>query len=381
MPDRPINILYFSSFGSLRWGGQKSLYNLVIHLDRGIFRPYVAVPTNEDLAERLKSRGIDVIILSLPRILDFKIHKCINPLLTLLKTIDRFHINLIHTDGPRNTFYAGLAAKIKGIPLVWHVRDSSRDLFDFLLYVLSSKIILVADSIRSRFKWALNADKIATIYNGVDMKSLAAKNALDISSRSGYGINENSFLIGVVARVEPLKGQLYLIEACGRLKEALPDFHLLMVGETADSAYLRKCERKAEDLGIRNRVHFMGYQNNVAGILNSLDLFVLPSLLEAFPRSVIEAMAMGKPVIVTDVGGSPEAVEPSVSGFVVPPRDPESLAERILFMGLHKESRFQMGEAARIRAREMFSLERNVSETVKVYRDVLEQSKKGSNYA
>jgi glycosyltransferase involved in cell wall biosynthesis len=381
MSEIPINILYFSTFGTLKWGGQKSLFHLVTNLDRAEFRPYVVSPTDEDLAASLKMHDIDVTILNLPKVLGGKIHVCIQNFMSLLNIIDRLNIHLLHTDGPRNTFYAGLASKIKGIPLVWHVRDSNRDFYDRLLFSLSSKIILVSESNRKRFGWASNSDKFVRIYNGVDLTSFQTGENHEISARNKYGLNKNSFVIGVVARVEPLKGQYYLIEACGHLKKSFPDFHLLIVGDKVDPADLKECERKVGDLGIQDRVHFLDFQIDVDGILKSLDLFVLPSLLEAFPRSIIEAMAAGKPVIVTNVGGSPEAVEQSVSGFVVPPRDPEIMADRILSIGLDKELRARMGEAARIRAHRMFSLEINVRETEKVYREVLERFRRYSRHA
>jgi len=179
--------------------------------------------------------------------------------------------------------------------------------------------------------------------------------------------------------VDPFKGQRYLIEACGLLKEKLPNFHLLIAGEVVDFAYLKQCEKRAEELGILKRVHFLGHRNDVARILNSIDVFILPSLSrEAFSRSLIEAMAAGKPAIATDVGGAKEAIEPDVSGFIVSPRDSVTLAERILFLARNREERLRMGEAARIRARDKFSIERNVHETVQLYRDVLNVIQEGS---
>jgi len=130
MPKRPINILYFSSFANLRWGGQKSLFHLVTRLDPELFRPHVVVPAPGDLEETLRSHRIGVTILPLPKLLGVEVYKAIAPFRLLLEIIDRLHIDVIHTDGPRNTFYAGTAARIKGVPLVWHIRDSNRDMFD-----------------------------------------------------------------------------------------------------------------------------------------------------------------------------------------------------------------------------------------------------------
>jgi len=174
-------------------GGQKSLFHLVTRLDPDLYRPHVVVPAPGDLEETLRSRDIGVTILPLPRILGAEIYKGLAPLRTLLKIIDQFQIDLLHTDGPRNTFYAGVAAKIKGLPLVWHIRDSSRDTFDILLYWLSSKIILVAEALHDRFGWATKTDKFVTIYNGVDLTAWTGKDALDDAEKRLLGIEDDSF--------------------------------------------------------------------------------------------------------------------------------------------------------------------------------------------
>ena len=118
MLSEPFNILYFSSFGSLRGGGQKSLYYLMTNLDRTAFRPHVVIPTEDSLAAKLRTHDIEVTVLELPKILNINILKHVNALHKLLRLCTEYDIDLIHTDGPRNTFYAGLASKIKHIPVI-----------------------------------------------------------------------------------------------------------------------------------------------------------------------------------------------------------------------------------------------------------------------
>lgn len=371
MRPRPFNILYLSSFGSSGRGGQESLFHLVTHLDKSVFYPYVSLPTEGSLAERLRVRGIEVAVLEFPKIMNWRVQRNCDAFRKLLKLSSQYKVDLIHTDGPRNTFYAGLVAKIKRIPLVWHVRASNRDTYDHLLYRLSTRLILVANSLRSRFDWVEENHKFVTIYNGIDISELQTKQSAT-SIRREYGISDKGPLITVIARVEPLKGQKYLTEACGRLRGALRDFHILLVGEIADSIYLEECKERAKELGIQDRLTFAGFQDRVSEILSETDIFVLPSLFEAFPRSLIEAMAANKPVVVTDVGGCLEAVEDHVSGFTVPARDPEALADRIYMLAVDKELRLRMGKAAHMRAEKIFSVQQNVRETQDLYREILE---------
>ena len=347
-----------------------SLFHLVTNLDRAEFCPYVHLPTEDEFAKQLRRQDIEVIIREFPKVFDLRIHRHFKALYELLKLISQYKIDLIHTDGPRNTFYAGLAAKIKNIPLVWHVRASNRDSFDHLLYALSTKVILVANSLRSRFDWIRSSNKFVTIYNGITILQPPTQKPSSELRRT-YGIQDGSLLIGVIARIEPLKGQKYLIEACGSLKGELKDFHVILVGDIADSEYLKECKESAAEFGIQDRITFSGYRNNANQILNEIDIFVLPSLFEAFPRSLIEAMGAGKPVVATDVGGCAEAVENAVSGFIVPPKNPQALAERVHMLGRDTELRQKVGRAARSRAQEMFSMKQNVKQTELLYREVL----------
>lgn len=370
MPLKPFNILYLSSFGTTGRGGQESLFHLATNLDKRAFCPYVNLPTEGDLAKRLRAQNIKVTILGFPKLFHFRGHRTLKAMYSLYKLVHENSIDLIHTDGPRNTFYAAVVAKIKRVPLVWHVRASNQDRYDRLLYYLSSRLILVANSLSSRFDWVEENHKFVTIYNGIDVSEFQPKKSAS-RIRVEYGISDNTLLITVIARVERLKGQRYLIESCGMLKGMVKDFHTFLVGEIVDVSYLKECRERAAELGIQDKFTFTGYQNRISQILHETDIFVLPSLFEAFPRSLIEAMGASKPVVATDVGGCPEAVEDRVSGFIVPAGDPEALVERIHMLAVDKELRSTMGKAARVRAEQMFSIRQNVKQTQRLYREVL----------
>jgi len=366
----PANILFFSSFGNLRWGGQKSLYHLVTRLDRSAFRPYVVVPSDDGLARALSEKGVEGCVYDLPRLSPRSILRDLSALRFLLGLIDSKGIDLLHTDGPRNTIYAGLAARLRGLPLLWHVRAMDGDPYDRILCRLATRIVLVADALKNRFAGLCSADKLVTIHNGVDLDVFR-----DVSGDAypeAFAVPPGRLVIASAGRIEPLKGQETLIAACGALKNAGTDFHLLLVGETVDSSYERFCRQKALELGIADRITFAGHRDDMAFLLKGIDIFALPSAIrEAFPRSVIEAMACGKPVVVTAGGGAPEAVEEGRSGFVVPPSDPFILAERLNRLAGDPALRKTMGAAARQRAETRFGLEQNAWMTQELYRSLL----------
>lgn len=373
MPAKPLNILYLSSFENDGRGGQKSLLNLTSNLDLHAFKPHVVVPAeNGNLAKKLKNRKVEVCVIGFPKVIDYRVILKIKAFWKLFNLVSKYKIDIIHTDGPRNTLYGGIVAKIKHIPLIWHVRASNQDRFDRILEKFSSRIILVADALRSRFITDGHSHKFVTIHNGVNLSKFRPQER-DPYVREKYNIDNSELLISVTARIERLKGQKYLIEACGKLRERIKDFHILLAGQITDFSYLRECQDKAEEFGIQDRVIFAGQLKNVDQILNATDLFVLPSLFEAFPRSIIEAMGAGKPVIATNVGACNEAVEDTISGFIVPAKNSDALANKIYLLAEDKNLRHRIGNEARKRVVKMFDIQDNVKRTENLYYEVLNQ--------
>jgi glycosyltransferase involved in cell wall biosynthesis len=363
----PVRILYFSSFANFRYGGQRSLYHLVCNLDGARFSPRVIVPSEDGLAEKLRARGVAVSPVDLPKIAPGRALACWRALRRILSIIREGRFDLIHTDGPRNTLYGGIASALAGIPLVWHIRSSDRDPYDRLLYRLCSRLILVADALRGRFDFARGDGKFVTIHNGVDLDEFRAGES-PASVLDRCGCRPGDIVIGCFGRVEPMKGQACLVEAVGKVTTRHRNVRLLLCGELTDESYRERCEGISRRYGIADRVRFLGHRSDVAEVLSAADIVVLPSSSgEAFPRAVIEAMAMGRPVVATDVGGTREAIVEGVTGFVVPPGDPEALADRIGRLVEKEAMRAAMGQAARRRAEELFSIETNVRATEKLY--------------
>jgi polysaccharide biosynthesis protein PelF len=179
-------------------------------------------------------------------------------------------------------------------------------------------------------------------------------------------------IIAFVGRIEEQKGLLNLLQACGRLKGSIPPFTVRVAGELTDRSYFDRCRGFCRSEGLAGWVEYLGPIRAVEDLLRSANIFVLPSATaEAFPRTVIEAMACGKPVIVTDVGGAGEAVVNGHNGFVVPAQAPGELAEKLRFLLKDAGLRSAMGRAGRIRAENLFGIEKAVEQTVRVYEEVL----------
>jgi glycosyltransferase involved in cell wall biosynthesis len=331
----------------------------------------VVVPSEGSLSTSLAACGIDVHVLELSKVARGAIREVAAGLRRLSALIDQEGVDILHTDGPRNTFYAGLTGRLKQKPVVWHVRSSECDPYDRLLCFLSSKIVLVADALAFRFPAESQKAKCVTIHNGVDLQRFVPLTPSALKS-SNFIMKGPGIIVAHTGRIEPRKGQRYLVEACGRLRNQTPQVEIVFAGKIVDSAYFQECLECAGNLGVQERIRFIGHQEDVGALLRVSDIFALPSVHgEAFSRSIIEAMATGKPVVATSCGGAAEAIADKFSGFIVPPGDSAALAEKIALLATREEIRNQMGRAARIRAESFFGVEENVKRTVRVYEEVL----------
>ena len=191
--------------------------------------------------------------------------------------------------------------------------------------------------------------------------------------RADLNLDPDALLIGIVTRITPEKGIHTLIEATAKLK-ALPNIQLLVVGGPyfpKDAEYIDGLKAQAEKLGIADRVIFTGFLEDTAAMLSLLDIVLLASTIpEACPRTIIEAMAAGAPVIATPLGGSKELVTPE-TGLLVPAEDADAFATAITELAEDTERRTQMGQACRLRAEQLFCATQNTRLTEDLYLDLL----------
>jgi glycosyltransferase involved in cell wall biosynthesis len=163
------------------------------------------------------------------------------------------------------------------------------------------------------------------IYNGVDLQRYDHQEPC-CTLRDEYGMEPGAVIVGVVARLEPEKGHPTLIEAWPLVLQQVPDAYLLIVGEGSQREAL---ERQVQELRIAHRVVFTGRRDDVPAVTAALDCAVLPSYREAQGLTILEAMALSRPVVASNVGGIPEMIDDGVSGLLVPPHDATALAAAI----------------------------------------------------
>ncbi len=166
---------------------------------------------------------------------------------------------------------------------------------------------------------------VSLVHNGVDLARYDRTEAC-CTLAEDYGLEPGAQIVGVVGRLEPEKGHPTLIDAWPRVLRAVPDAYLLIVGEGSRREAL---EHQVAELGIGSRVIFTGRRDDVPAVTAALDVAVLPSYREAQGLTILEAMALSRPVVASNVGGIPEMVEDGRTGLLVPPHDPEALAAAI----------------------------------------------------
>ncbi len=372
--NQPYRVLYLHHTGRFA-GAENSLLHLATHLDRSRFSPLFLCPSAGEFPDRLASRGVPVIHHEFGA--NSQPLRLVQSLAEIRRVIRERQVALLHANGPQTNVPAGIAGRLLGVPVVWHARNCLRpgmvDI-DRMTGFLPDRIICNSDAIRSRFLGGLTERKSLTILNSVDLADFDP-DVCGPSLRQELGIPEASKVLGMTSRLSREKGQQTLLEAVALLKGRFPDLFILLVGDpifAEDEDVPRSLREMAGRLGISERVLFTGFRRDVPRLYGAMDIFVLATDAEPCGRVLFEAMAMARPVIGTDNGGTPEIVVDGVTGLLFPYGDAATLSERIARLLERPEEMARMGAAGRRRVEEHFTIDRYMEKTQKVYLELLE---------
>lgn len=202
------------------------------------------------------------------------------------------------------------------------------------------------------------------IYLPVDIENFSS---LEVRSSNGDFKNGEFPVVGMIARVCPGKGHEFLVRAIPELRDAFPDVQVRIVGKGPLMTSLRQL---ADAMGVSRNIHFVGYALDTLAELQTFDLFVLPSLSEGFPISILEAMAAGLPIAASNVGGIPEAIENGVTGLLFDPQSSEALATAVTRLLRNPERARVMGTAGKQKVVQEFSPDRYLACLEDLYRDL-----------
>jgi glycosyltransferase involved in cell wall biosynthesis len=235
--------------------------------------------------------------------------------------------------------------------------------------LLLDKVICVSEGNRREHEDLLGrrSDKLTVVLNGIDADRFSREDGEGV--REELGLAEGTPLIGVVARLaEERKGISEFLHMAAQIARSDTRSHFVVVGEGPLRPQL---EQETVALGLSERVTFLGARPDVPRMMAAMTVFVMPSLYEGGPLTLLEAMAMGTPVVSTSVGFAPDVVDVGTTGYLVPPGDPAALADAVVALVRDETLAERMGRQARARAEGSFSSEHQVDATIAVYRSVL----------
>lgn len=334
MPVKKIHVLEMIDDASIG-GGQVHVLMLAKYLDRGKFEVGIACKGQGFLADEAGKLGINTISVSMDNRISMK---------TFREVAQMFrwsNIDILHTHGGTAGFWGRIGAFLSGRSIVRihsyhgmhylsknHAFPRHLRVIDQLLLRLTDRVICVCPSDYRKGLEAgiVNKKKGVIIHNGIEIEkfqNLSHRKAL----RTQYGLDESAIVFGNVGRLHVQKGQRYLLEAFQAVKSRQPHARLWIIGE-GELKY--ELEKFAQDLGIYNSVHFFGARTDVHELLSAIDIFVLPSLWEGQPISIMEAGAAGKPVIATNIDGVADILIDGKNALLVPVKDPNVLAAAMM---------------------------------------------------
>jgi len=368
----PIRILYVHGETAIG-GAERTLLHTIRGLDRDQFAPIVICPSQGPLVKELKSQNVPMATLPLPAWRKIKSFPYLLPAVySLFRFLVRERIQLVHSNDmwwvPQTTW----ASQLARIPCLAHIRqelESKR----VRQYRLKSpqRLIAVSKQVKQQLEeGGVMGNRVRVVYDAIDLEQCDSSINPQVV-RETYGIQPGELVVGTVAHLFPRKGYEFLIPAMAEVRRAVPNVRWLVLGE-GDPHYTAKLTNLIAKNGLEGLTRFLGYQSDIFPFLHAMDCVVLPSIMEGFGFVLVEAMAVGKPVIASRVGGIPEIVEDGVTGILVDPRNSQSLAKHIILLLQDPQRRLTMGRAGKKRVQEHFTSKRMNEQLCEVYSELLE---------
>ena len=369
-----ISILFV--IDSLEYGGgERGFVQLAAGL-RDQYQVFMAAMHGGRFEREVKELGIKFYPVNMSRRLSLK------PIRQIKEIIRNNKIDLVHSQGARADFFARVAGRLAGVPHIictiqmpvegFDVGLLQKKIYRFMDYLTEryvERFIVVSDSLRQILmeKRGIPAYRVVRIYNGIELGQYHP-DAQYGNLKKEWGIPQDVPLIGAIGRMVWQKGFNYFIKAVPDIVRVVPEARFLLVG---DGSLKDKLRMKSEELRVQDKVVFTGFRRDIKRLLSAIDILVIPSLLEGFPMITLEAMAMAKPIVATNIDGIKEQITNEQNGILITPKDHAALAIAIIGLFRNKERAQKLGLSARKKVEQEFSVEKMVAETEKVYLSIM----------
>lgn len=351
-------------------GAERLLLQMAAHLDVRAFRMAVALPSRSPLTDALKRHHIPVEILPLPF--------AVNPwsVRRLSRLFSEWKPDIVQGHGVRSNVYARLAAG--GTPCVSTLYDTLDAHFaphrwisaavDVATSGRSAAVVCAAECVRRDFlercpeMW----ERTHMIRPGVDLERFDPRHHDRGAARNGLNLGDRWTLM-IAGRLIEKKGHAFILDALYHVRNTLPPFRLIIAG---DGPQRKSLEKKAKARGLGENVVFLGTHNDIPALLSASDAVLVPSLREDVPNVLLEALAMGKPVVASQVGGITEIMAQEGEGWLVPPRSTDKFIEALLSALWNKEEARKRADTARRRIVQEYDLRKTIARWETLYREV-----------
>jgi glycosyltransferase involved in cell wall biosynthesis len=377
---RRLRVLHVLS-GCTVGGCEQHVLALLARLDRERYEPWLACFEAEPdaatpMIPMFRAAGV--------RTIDLRARRRTDPaaFARFGRLLRRGHFDIVHVHSFRTELGATILGRVLGgAPRVVRTAHNVDEFYVSPRYgalsQLSAKgldrVVAISDAVSDylRDEAGLPGDKIVRIHYGIDPSPYRPE--APPPSRRQTSDPAARPTLGVLARLAPQKGHRVLFQALPEIVKAVPDVRVRIVGHEEQST-VDELRAYADQLGVADRVEFDGFCADVAGLLADLDVMVLPSLWEGFGLVLLEAMAAGRPVVASAVGPIPEIVVGGVTGLLVPPGDPKSLAEAVIPVLADSDLAAALGRAGRARVEAEFGLDTMVARTEALYEQLVEKA-------
>lgn len=354
-------------------GGESHVLDLVAGLDKTKFDPVVLSFTDGPMIIALETMGIPVRVIDTQKAFDLRVWKRVKQLL------QQENVDIVHVHGTRANTNVLWAARSLQLPVIYTVHGWSfheglppwqkRARIAAEKYITSKTNvnICVSEANRQTGLQAFGKFNSIVVPNGVNLKKFdPVINYPDV--KAAYGIPEHHLVVGYIARMTLQKDPVGMIRAFAQVRQWVSPITLLMIG---DGELKKAAMDTARQLGLDGHVIFDGFRQDVPAVLQAVDIYCLPSLWEGFPIGLLEAMAMGKAVIASDVDGTREALKHDENGLLVPAQDPSILATAIMRLATDDMLRYRLQQKARATVQSTYNVSNMTRKIEDIYKKVV----------
>jgi glycosyltransferase involved in cell wall biosynthesis len=355
-------------------GGESHVLSLVSRLNRELYRNVVICFTHGPMIDALKDLDIDYHVI--PTTIPFNV-TIVNELTSILKLEKA---DLIHAHGTRAASNVFMGAARLDIPWVytihgWSFHSDQNAFISFIrktserwLTLKASKNICVSYANENLGKKLIELKNSTVIHNGVDFIRFNPTINFRKTIREENGITEEAYCVAFIVRMTKQKDPLNTIRAISLSLNQNRALHFLIAG---DGELLEPSKRLATELKVDKHISFLGFRTDVPELLSACDAFILPSLWEGLPIGIIEAMAMKKTIIVSDIEANAELISHEKEGILIPRENPEALSQALIEVSTNENSSKEMAEAAYQKSQALFNLDNMAIRVGHIYQSIL----------